>query len=209
MTADPARNPNVRITEVELLADNWAELHKVTFDYLDAGGTWSKQVREAYDRGNGATVLMVDWDRRTLLLTRQFRVPAYLNRHEDGMLVETPAGILDDDEDEAARTAEREAEEETGRRPRDLRFLFELYMSPGSVTERVAFFAATYRGDDLSHAGGGVPSEGEDIEVLEVDVDQAIEMVRRAEIVDGKTVILLQWLELELVRRDAVTRRDR
>ena len=193
-TSLPATNPNVRITNVEVLSDSWYVLRKVGFDYRDRDGRWSHQEREAYDRGNGATVLMVDWDRQTVLLTRQFRIPAYLNGHPDGILLETPAGLLDNDDAETA--IRREAEEETGYQVGAVDQLFELFMSPGSVTERVAFFVAEYTPVDQTSNGGGLKDEGEDIEVVELTLDDAFQAVTDGRITDGKTVILLQWAQL-------------
>jgi nudix-type nucleoside diphosphatase (YffH/AdpP family) len=190
----PDANPRVRINTVEILSDNWYTLRKIDFDYLDRSGTWSTQQREAYDRGNGATILLVDWTRRTVLLTRQFRMPAYVNAHPDGMLIEAPAGLLDDDDAEAA--IRREVEEETGYRVGAVSRLFDLFMSPGSVTERVTFFVAEYGPTDRVDSGGGVPHEGEDIEVLELGIDDAWARVADGRIADGKTVILLQWARL-------------
>lgn len=138
---------------------------------------------------------MIDRQRGTVLLTRQFRIPAYLNDHRDGMLIEAPAGLLDNDDAETA--IRREAEEETGCRIGAITPLFELYMSPGSVTERVAFFVAEYEPGDRVTGGGGVADEGEDIEVLEIKLDDAIEQIRAGHIVDGKTVLLLQWALLQ------------
>ena len=128
MSSYPTGNPSVRIDDVSILSDSWYTLNKVTFAYRDRNGTWSEQHREAYDRGDGATILLVDWRRRTVLLTRQFRVPAYLNGHIDGMLTESPAGLLDDDVAEVA--IRREAEEETGYRVQSAEPIFELFMSP-------------------------------------------------------------------------------
>lgn len=190
----PTTNPDVRVTNVEVLSDNWYTLRGVEFDYRGRDGQWSTQQREAYDRGNGATILLVDWTRRTVLLTRQFRIPAYLNGHIDGMLIEAAAGLLDEDDAETA--IKREAAEETGYRVHQVTPLFELFMSPGSVTERVAFFVAEYTPDDRIDDGGGLVEEGEDIEVIEVDLDQAIDQVADGRIVDGKTVLLLQWARL-------------
>jgi len=192
----PSGNPRVRITELQVLSDNWYTLRKAIFDYSDSRGQWSRQEREAYDRGNGATVLLIDRERSTVLLTRQFRVPAYLNGHPDGMLVEAPAGLLD--EDDAATAIRREAEEETGVRLAEAHPIFELFMSPGSVTERVAFFWAEYRPDDLLSDGGGLAEDGEDIEVIELPLDKALAMVGTGEICDGKTVLLLQWAQLHM-----------
>jgi GDP-mannose pyrophosphatase NudK len=194
-----AGNPRVRDLVVEVLCDNWYVLRKATFDFRRRDGTWSRESREAYDRGNGATILLYDPERLTVLLTRQFRLPAFVNGHPDGMLVEAPAGLLDDDDAESA--IRREAEEETGVRVAEVERLFELFMSPGSVTERVAFFAAAYRAGDRVGGGGGVEAEGEDIEVLEPTLDEALAMIRDGEIVDGKTVLLLQWAERRLGSR--------
>jgi nudix-type nucleoside diphosphatase (YffH/AdpP family) len=188
----------VRLVGTEVLSDDWYVLRRTTFDLQRRDGTWSRESREAYDRGDGATILLHDAGRRTVLLTRQFRLPAYVNGHPDGMLLEAPAGLLDGEDAEAA--IRREAEEETGVRVGAVQRLFELYMSPGSVTERVAFFAAPYRQDARTGTGGGLASEGEDIEVVELDVDEALAMARRGEIVDGKTVLLLQWAERHLPR---------
>jgi nudix-type nucleoside diphosphatase (YffH/AdpP family) len=195
----PRTNPDVRITDVEVLSDNWYVLRKATFDYRSRDGTWSRQQREAYDRGDGVTILMVDWDRRTVLLTRQFRLPAYLNGHRDGMLIEAPAGLLDGDEPQAAIC--REAEEETGYRVSDPVAIFQPFMSPGSVTERVVFFVATYSHDDRVHDGGGLAHEGEDIHLVEMPLDEAYAAVREGAIEDGKTIMLLQWAELHELRR--------
>lgn len=195
-------NPDVRITDVEVLSDAWYTLRRISFDQRDSAGAWSSQQREAYDRGNGATILLVDWSRETVILTRQFRMPAYLNGHADGMLVETAAGLLDEDDAETA--IRREAEEETGFRVGDVTALFDLYMSPGSVTERVAFFVAEYAADHRVGTGGGVADEGEHIEVLELDLDDALGRVATGAIADAKTVLLLQWAALERSRRRGV-----
>ena len=190
----PTTNPDVRINGMEVLSDDWYTLRKVEFEYRSPNGGWSTQTREAYDRGNGATILLVDWTRRTVLLTRQFRVPAYLNGHTDGMLIETAAGLLDDDD--ATTAIRREATEETGYRVRDAVPIFELFMSPGSVTERVAFFVAEYTPADKVDDGGGLHEEGEVIEVLEISIEDAIDQIAEGTIVDGKTVLLLQWAQL-------------
>jgi nudix-type nucleoside diphosphatase (YffH/AdpP family) len=206
MTSTPERahafppvpgNPRVRMREIKVLSDNWYTLRAADFDYQERDGSWSRQSREAYDRGNGATILLYDQAAGTLLLTRQFRLPAYLNGHPDGMLLEAPAGLLDDEDTEAA--IRREAHEETGVEVGEVQRLFELFMSPGSVTERVAFFAAPYRaGEADRHAG--VAGEGEHIEVVELPFTRALEMVGSGEIADGKTVILLQWAATTVFR---------
>jgi nudix-type nucleoside diphosphatase (YffH/AdpP family) len=190
-----AENPRVRIIETETLSEDWYVLKKTTFDYRQRNGTWSRQNRETYDRGNGATILLYDPDARTVLLTRQFRLPAYVNGHPDGMLIEAPAGLLDGDD--PAEAIRREAEEETGVRVGEVTRLFEVFMSPGSVTERVTFFAAPYTRADKVSAGGGVASDGEDIEVLELPFEEALRMVGDGEIADGKTIMLLQWARID------------
>jgi nudix-type nucleoside diphosphatase (YffH/AdpP family) len=183
-------NPRVRLRDIEVLSDSWYTLRKASFEYQQSDGSWTIQSREAYDRGNGATILLYDRAAGTILLTRQFRMPAYLNGHSDGMLLEAPAGLLDDEDAEAA--IRREAEEETGVRVGDVQYVFELFMSPGSVTERVAFFAAPYRAGEAQRLAG-VVGEGEHIEVVELPFARALEMLESGEIADGKTVILLQW----------------
>ena len=187
-------NERVQNLDIEVLSDHWYVLHKATFDYLHRDGTRTREVREAYDRGNGVVILLHDPAAGTVLLTRQFRLPIFLNGHRDGMLIEAAAGLLDGDDAETA--VRREAEEESGVRVGAVERLFELFMSPGSVTERVTFFAATYAHDQRVSSGGGLIHEGEDIEVLELTLDDALEMVERGEIVDGKTVLLLQWAAL-------------
>jgi nudix-type nucleoside diphosphatase (YffH/AdpP family) len=191
---DPRRNPRVRLREQQLLSDAWYVLRSYTFDFQGSDGEWSEQRREVYDRGNGATILLRDEERGTLLLSRQFRLPAYLNGHPDGMLLETPAGLLDGEDAETA--IRREAEEETGYRVEDVRKLGEYFMSPGSVTERIAFFTGSYRAGERVSQGGGVESEGEDIETVEVTLEQALAMVDSGEIVDGKTVLLLRLAQV-------------
>lgn len=191
----PDTNPDIRITDMEVLSDNWYVLRRVDFEQRMPDGSWIQQQREAYDRGNGATILLVDWERETVILTRQFRLPAYVNGSPDGMLIEAAAGLLDDDD--ALTAIVRETEEEAGYRIRDARQLFDLYMSPGSVTERVVFFAAEYTPADRVSDGGGVEAEGEDIGVLELGLDEALAMMADGRISDGKTVILLQWAAAE------------
>lgn len=185
------RNPDVRITRVEVTSDGWHVLRRTTFTYRRRDGRQVIEERETYDRGNGATILVYDPFRRTVLLTRQFRFPAYVNGHHDGMLIETAAGLLDDDAPEVA--IRREASEELGVTLGELQHVFDLYMSPGSVTESVHFYAAPYSPSDRGTAGGGLQEEGEDIEVLEIPFDEALAMTSDGRIVDGKTVILLQW----------------
>ncbi len=191
-----APTDRVRVERVETLADDWYVLRKYTFAYRRRDGTEQTLSREAYDRGNGAVVLLYNRARATdnraratVLLTRQFRLPAFVNGHADGMLLEAPAGLLEaQSPTEAIR---REAEEETGVRVGHVQPLFTAYMSPGSVTERLHFFAAEYAPADRVAAGGGSAAEGEDIEVVEVALDRALAMIETGEIADGKTIMLL------------------
>ena len=185
----------VRIRTVRTLSDDWYVLKKTTFDFLRRDGTWQTQNRETYDRGNGAAILLYNREHGTVVLTRQFRFPAYVNGLADGMLVEVCAGLLDQDDPEGC--ARREAEEEAGFVVHNPRKVFEAYMSPGSVTERIFFFVAEYERQHRTSSGGGDETEGEDIEVLEIPIGQAIEMVASGEILDGKTIMLLQYARLE------------
>jgi nudix-type nucleoside diphosphatase (YffH/AdpP family) len=196
MSADQltlAGNPRVRIREVEVLSDAWYVLRRTTFDFEHRNGTWTREQRENYDRGDGATILLYDGQAGHVLLTRQFRLPAYVNGHPDGMLIEAPAGLLEGER--AEESIRREAEEETGVRVGEVERIFDVYMSPGSVTERVVFFAAPYTPRQRVSGGGGVAGDGEDIEVLELGLGEALAMVDRGEIVDGKTIMLLQWAQ--------------
>ena len=195
MSADtpPTGNPRVRVTQVRLLSDNWYRLHTTDFDFQAADGSWASQSRETYDRGNGATILLFDTARRTVLLTAQFRYPAYVNGHPDGVLIETAAGLLDDDDPETA--IRREAIEETGHRVGEVTHVFDAFMSPGSVTERLHFYAAPYDAGTREHAGGGLEHEGEHIDLVELDIDEAVAAIG-AGIIDAKTIMLLQWAVL-------------
>lgn len=185
----------VRVIESQVLSDDWYLLKKTVFDFRRANGSWQRQQRETYDRGNGATLLLYQRATRRVVLVRQFRFPAYVNGH-DGMLVEAPAGLLDRATPEQRIRAE--VEEETGYRVGDVRKVFEAFMSPGSVTEKLYFFVAEYDADAKVGNGGGLEDEGEDIEVLELAFDDAMAMIRRGEIVDGKTIMLLQYAALHL-----------
>ena len=192
---DLDRNPRVIVDDVDLLAAGWHVLRATTFRYRGDDGEWVTQKRETYDRGNGATILLYDPARRTVLLTRQFRYPVYVNDHPDGMLIETAAGLLDDDDPITA--IRREAEEETGVRVDDVQHVFDVYMSPGSVTERLHFFAAAYDGSARVGDRGGLVEEGEEIEILEHHIDDALRMIRDGSIQDAKTIMLLQWAVLD------------
>lgn len=180
----------VRIEDIKILSDNWYVLKKVTVSWRRSDGTWQTSEREAYDRGNGATILLYDLGRRTVVLTRQFRLPTYLNGYRE-MLIEAAAGLLDDASPEERIRAE--AQEETGYVVRAVEKLFELFMSPGSVTEKLHFFAAAYEPKDKAASGGGNEDEGEDIDVLELAFEDAMAMIADGRICDAKTVILLQW----------------
>lgn len=183
----------VRILKTEILSDNWYTLKKITFDLLLKNGAWTQQNREAYDRGNGATILLYNKENKTVILTKQFRLPTYINGNPDGMLIESCAGLLD--LDNAEDCIRRETEEETGFTIREVKKIFEAYMSPGSVTEILHFFIAEYSRDMKTSEGGGV-GENEDIEVLELPFDKAWQMMETGEIKDGKTIMLLQYLKL-------------
>ncbi|HAC67436.1 NUDIX domain-containing protein [Pseudomonas sp. JBR1] len=191
--------PRFRIQQVETLSDDWGLLKKTTFDYLRRDGSWQRQTRETYDRGNGATILLYDRARRTVLLIRQFRLPTLGNGLDDGLLVETPAGLLDAAAPEARIKAE--VEEETGYRLDNVQHLFDAFMSPGSVTELLHFFAGEYQADQRIAEGGGLHEEGEDIELLELPFDEALAMARDGRLLDGKTIMLLQYAALYLLPR--------
>lgn len=186
---------NFKITNTEILSDNWYVLRKITYEYLQNDGTLQTQSREAYDRGNGATILLYNKASQTVILTRQFRIPTYVNGNADGMMIEACAGLLDQDNPEDC--IRRETEEETGYKIRDVKKVFEAYMSPGSVTEILYFFIAEYSKDMKVSDGGGLEEEAENIEVLEYPFTKALEMIRTGEIKDAKTIMLLQHLKLE------------
>jgi len=191
----------VRIHHVEVLSHDWYLLQKTTFDYRRADGSWQTMTRETYDRGNGATILLYNRARRSVILIRQFRFPTYGNGH-DGFLIEAAAGLLDHASPEERIKAE--VEEETGYRVSEVRKVFEAFMSPGSVTERLYFFVAEYEADSRAGAGGGIAEEGEDIEVLELPISQAIAMMADGRIADGKTIMLLQYAQLHLFAAEPV-----
>jgi len=185
---------NIKNVHTEILSSNWYTLRKITFDYLKRDGSWQTQTREAYDRGNGAAILLYNKEQQTVILTKQFRMPTFVNGNETGMLIEVCAGLLDKDDPE--NCARRETEEETGYKLTDVKKVFEAYMSPGSVTEKLYFFIAAYEPSMKTSAGGGVVHEQEDIEVLELPVDKAMAMIDSGEIEDAKTILLLQYVKL-------------
>jgi GDP-mannose pyrophosphatase NudK len=184
----------VRPITSELLSNNWAEVKRTTFELQRRDGTWQQQVRETYDRGHGAAVLLYNTARRTIILTRQFRFPAWYNGDANPWLIEVPAGKLDGDDPLAC--AKKEAEEETGYRIEALTEVCVTYMSPGSVTEKLWLFVGEYDTSARVSAGGGLEDEGEDIETLELGYDDAMAMYARGEITDAKTIILLQHVAL-------------
>lgn len=183
-----------RIIRNDILSNNWYTLRKITYDYLKKNGQWQTQTREAYDRGNGATILLYNKESQTIILTRQFRLPTFINGNEDGMLIEACAGLLDKDNPEDC--IRRETEEETGYLVKDVRKIFEAYMSPGSVTEILYFFVAAYSNSMKVNEGGGVAKEQEEIEVLEIPFNKAVSMIENGKIKDAKTIMLLQYAQL-------------
>ena len=184
----------IKIIETKLLSDNWYTLRKITYEYLKNDGSWQTQSREVYDRGNGATILLYNKEYKTVILTKQFRLPSFINGNPSGMLIETCAGLLDTDN--AEDCIRRETEEETGYKISEVRKIFEAYMSPGSVTEILYFFIAAYSKSMKVNNGGGIEHEQEDIEVLEFNIDEAVQMIDKGEIKDGKTIMLLQYVKL-------------
>jgi nudix-type nucleoside diphosphatase (YffH/AdpP family) len=188
----------IRIKDVRLLSDNWYILKTTTFEWRRGNGEWQTQARETYDRGNGAALLPYNLAQGTVVLVRQFRYPAYVNGHDD-LLIEAAAGLLDNETPEARIRAE--AEEETGYRLGEVRKVFEAFLSPGSITEKLHFFVAPYQPDMKLGSGGGNPDEGEDIEVLELPIDQAMAMIGDGRIVDTKTIMLLQYAALNIFRQ--------
>lgn len=186
-------NPKIRNLNVEILSNNWYTLRKATFDYQQKDGTWQTQSREAYDRGNGAAILLYNNQSKTVILTQQFRMPTYLNGNETGMMIEVCAGLLD--ADNAEDCIRKETQEETGYVITDVEKVFEVYMSPGSVTEILYFFVATYNKNQQITEGGGVEDE-EDIDVLELDFKDALNRIKTGDIKDAKTIMLLQYAQI-------------
>ncbi|MET1080950.1 MAG: NUDIX domain-containing protein [Pseudomonas sp.] len=184
----------VKIAETSLLSNDWYLLKKITFDYLRNDGSWQRQSREVYDRGDGAVILLFDPQHHTVVLTRQFRMPVFVNGYRQ-LLIEAAAGLLDGAAPEARIRAE--AEEETGYRIGAVRKVFEAFMSPGSVTEKLHFFLADYDARSKVGPGGGLEAETEDLEVLEMPLEQALAAIGSGQIVDAKTIMLLQYLALE------------
>ncbi|MBS1512139.1 MAG: GDP-mannose pyrophosphatase NudK [Bacteroidetes bacterium] len=191
------QNDRIKNMRTDMLSGNWYKLYKVTFDYLKQNGQWQTHSREAYDRGNGAAILLYHKSAQTVILTQQFRLPTFINGNNNGMLVEVCAGLLDKDNPEDC--IKRETEEETGYTITEVQKVFEAYMSPGSVTEKLYFFIAAYDHSMKTQAGGGVADEQEDIELLELPFKEAVAMMESGIIEDAKTIMLLQYLQLHPV----------
>ena len=184
----------VRNIKNEVLSDNWYTLNKLTFEYQKEDGSWETQQREAYDRGNGAAILLYNEAKKTVVLTRQFRMPTYINGNTDGMMIEVCAGLLDGDHPEDC--IKKEVEEETGYKVDKVTKVFESYMSPGSVTEILYFFIGSYEDAVKTNNGGGAEDETENIEVLEYPIKTALNMIKSGEIKDAKTIMLLQYAQI-------------
>ena len=186
-------NPKVRNIQTKVLSDNWYTLNKIDFDYQLKNGEWVRQSRESYDRGNGACILLYNTNKKTVILIKQFRMPSFVNGNETGMMIEVCAGLLDGDDPETCII--KETEEETGYKIKNIKKVFESYMSPGAVTEIIHFFVAEYDDKMKVSEGGGLDSEHEDIEVLEYSFMEAMEMIRNGVIKDAKTIMLIQYAQ--------------
>ncbi len=189
----------VNIKKTELLSNDYNSLKKITLDIKGKDGRWEEQVREVYDKDSGATILLYNTTKKTVILTKQFRIPIYVNEkgNHNGMMIEACAGLLEGLSPK--ETAIKEALEETGYQISELEYLFEAYMVPGTVTEKVYFFIAPYNEAQKVNSGGGLEEEGEDIEVLEIPFEEAYQMIFTGEITDGKTIMLLQHLKINAV----------
>lgn len=187
-------NKRIKNIRTELLSDNWYTLNKLTFDYQLNNGNWVEQQRECYDRGDGAVILLYNLKKQTVVLIRQLRIPTYLNGNQDGLLIEACAGMLDGDN--PIECVKRETEEETGYRIQNVKKVMEAYSSPGSVTEILYYFIGEYNDDEKVSEGGGLESETEDIEVLELPFKKAVAMINTGEIKDMKTIYLLQYAQI-------------
>lgn len=191
------KNGRIKNIKKQLLSNNWYTLHKFSFEYQKEDGTWEVQEREAYDRGNGAVILLYNKSKKTVVLTRQFRMPTYVNGNEDGLMIEACAGILE--KGNAEETIKMEVEEETGYKIEKVKKIFESYMSPGSVTEILYFFIGEYEAKMKVSEGGGAADETENIEVLEMSFQKAVQMIESGEIKDSKTIMLIQWAQLNKI----------
>jgi len=191
------KNGRIKNIKKQILSNNWYTLHKFSFEYQKEDGTWEVQEREAYDRGNGAVILLYNKSKKTVVLTRQFRMPTYVNGNEDGLMIEACAGILE--KGNAEETIKMEVEEETGYKIEKVKKIFESYMSPGSVTEILYFFIGEYEAKMKVSEGGGAADETENIEVLEMSFQKAVQMIESGEIKDSKTIMLIQWAQLNKI----------
>jgi nudix-type nucleoside diphosphatase (YffH/AdpP family) len=190
-------NPKIKIQQTEVLSNDWYLLNKVTFDFLRKDGVWITQKREVYDRGNGAGILLYNSTKKTIILTRQFRLPSYLNGNETGMMIEVCAGLLDQDHPEQCII--RETEEETGYRIKSVKKIMETFVSPGAVTEFLHLFVGEYDPKMKVSEGGGLEHEQEEIEVIELPFNEAYAMIATGEIKDAKTIILLQYAKINTI----------
>jgi nudix-type nucleoside diphosphatase (YffH/AdpP family) len=188
------KNPKIKNITTKVLSNNWYTLNKVNFDYQLRSGRWVRQSRESYDRGNGAAILLYNTDKNSIILIRQLRMPTYFNGNESGMIIEVCAGLLDGDD--PITCIIKETEEETGYRIPSAKKIFESYMSPGAVTEIIHFFIGEYDPSMKVSYGGGLDSEHEDIEILELDFQDALKMIKSGEIKDAKTIMLLQYAQI-------------
>ena len=187
-------NSKVKIKSVKNLSNDWYTLDKVNFDYQIKNGSWQNQNRESYDRGDGACILLFNAEEKKVILTKQFRMPSYLNGNNDGMMIEVCAGLLD--KDDPLTCIKKEAEEETGYKISEPKKVFELYSTPGAVTEKIHYFIAEYTNEMKISEGGGLEEESEEIEVLEMGFPKAIKMIESGDICDAKTIILLQYVQI-------------
>lgn len=185
------KHKQIKNIDITVLSDGFCNLNKVTFDYLMSNGDWVNTIREVFDRGHGAAILLYNKVKQTVILTKQFRMPTYLHDNKDGFLVEVPAGMLDNDDPEACII--RETEEEVGYRLKSVKKVYEAYLSPGIMTEKMHFFIGEYLEDMRVGEGGGLPTENEDIEVLEIPFKKVVNMLNNGEIADAKTIVLLQY----------------
>ena len=188
------KNGSIRNIKKEVLSDQWYTLNRYTYDYQKEDGSWETQQRESYDRGNGAAILLYHPENKTVILTRQFRMPTYVNGNTTGMMIEVCAGVLDDQD--PLSCIQKEVEEETGFRVELIEKIFEAYMSPGAVTEILHFFVARYDDSMKIGKGGGVEDETENIEVLEIPMSEAMRMIQQGEIKDAKSIMLLQYAQI-------------
>jgi len=195
MSKPDSASSRVKLVDSQVLSNAWARLVQYTFDYQRQDGQWQRQQREVYNRGDGAAILLYNLEQCTVILIKQFRMPVYLN-DKQGFLIEVPAGVLEQDNPD--QTVIDETEQETGYRVSSLNRLYSTYVSPGSITERIHFYTASYTPEQRVSAGGGLDAEGEDIEVIEVGFDEAMQWISSGQIQDSKTVLLLQHAALTL-----------